>query len=77
MTTEAYNMQSDLNRYVTFRHGVTETAVLTSTMSMGNAITISPDIHSAHTINESVSISSVQRTYNILESMLTDVHIHH
>jgi len=70
VTKEIYHIQTNHVMDVKFCHGVAETAVLTREMEASDAIVIGPDIRHAHTVNESISITSVQRTYSLLKSLL-------
>lgn len=73
--TEAYRMQTANNMEVSVSHGAVDSAVISKAEHM-DTITIEPDIQAAHTVNEAVSIASVQRAYNLLESILTSVDTH-
>lgn len=70
VSTHAYDMHAAMYLQVRFSHEATETAVLGDAASNMEIITLSPAIQSAHTVNESISISSVQRTYVLLRSIL-------
>lgn len=67
---KAYHMPRGMNLQATFSHRSTETAVIAGNIDSPDTITLGPDIRDAHTVNETLSVSSVQRTYNLLRSIL-------
>lgn len=70
ITTHAYDMHAAMYLQVKFSHEATETTVLGEMSNGSDVIVLSPAIQSAHTVNESIAISSVQRAYNIVKSIL-------